>query len=70
VLGVRGQRALDRCELLLDHLASLVGFVLEQPGFVVPVELRATGRVLRMFAPKLREKVEIGTSIFERWSRR
>ncbi len=32
--------------------------------------LQGPGPVLRTLAPKLREKVAIDTSIFERWSRR
>jgi hypothetical protein len=32
--------------------------------------LQGPGPVLRALAPKLHEKVDIDTSIFERWSRR
>lgn len=39
-------------------------------GFFRNTVLRGPGPVLRMLAPKLREKVDIGASIFERWSRR
>jgi NAD(P)-dependent dehydrogenase (short-subunit alcohol dehydrogenase family) len=51
---------------LMKRLLGVHGYF----SFFRKTVLRGPGPVLRMLAPKLREKVDIDTSIFERWSRR